>query len=264
MDFKILKDYLPLMTTLLAASLTYFFGYKKGKNEKFTSQLEDNLSNIISPLFHAMKKINEEESLFQREKLIREFFAKYTSEGTSIYKISNKSILDWFYDTYDFYLIFVKDKSDENWENFWVYFNELYHKVRVEYKNVRGIIYSDYKWYSTLVQKNYLLRALVEILAFIYETVKFFIASCLFIIAIAVFQRFEGTTLIPAEFTKVVLELLFIFLMICCFLTIVLSDYFSSKQAQKDSFLKILFQKLFPTISEKWNRTFEFNLEKEN
>jgi len=34
-DLKIFKDYLPLVTTLVAATLTYFFGYKKGQKEKF-------------------------------------------------------------------------------------------------------------------------------------------------------------------------------------------------------------------------------------
>lgn len=263
LDFNIFKDYLPLITTLLATSLTYLFGYKKGKKEKFVYQLEDNLSGIISPLLHGMRKIKEAENSFQREKLIKNFFDKYTSEETKIYKISNKSVLDWFYTTHEYYLIFTKNKNIETWEAFWVHFEELYYKIGLEFKTVRRIIYSDYKWYLTLTQRNYLSQMLSELLVFIYETSKFLITSCLLFISFAIFDKLEGSNLIPNEITKVALYLLFILLMIVCILMTILSDYHSAKQLQKDSISSMFIKKFLPRIYHKWNSKMVFNIEKE-
>lgn len=74
LDLSKIKDYLPIVTTILAALLTYFFGFRKVKKDKFDIQIEEALKEILSPMLHSLRFIMREENAFQREKLLKGFF----------------------------------------------------------------------------------------------------------------------------------------------------------------------------------------------
>lgn len=112
-DFSKIKD-IPLFTTISAAFLTYLFGFRKGKLEKFNSQLEDNLINIISPMLHYIKNIQREDSPLRREKLLDKFFQEYSSKATKLFKIASKDLLDIYYKTEELFYLFLKERTENN------------------------------------------------------------------------------------------------------------------------------------------------------
>lgn len=157
-----LKDFMPLLAVIIAATLTYLLGFRKGKEERFNKQLEENLSSILSPMLHAIKHIERVEETLNREELLKNFFSKYSSQETKLYILSSKEILEWYFLTEDLFYDFLKIKTKDNWETFWVYFKRLSQLINEEYYSVRGIIYSDYRWLLGLNQKNYLIKIFIE------------------------------------------------------------------------------------------------------
>ena len=89
-DINKIKDYIPFATVFLGAFLAYIFGFRKAKLDKFNNLLEENLSQIISPMFHSSKKIMNLTNASNRQDHLVKFFEKYSSEESKIYKISNK------------------------------------------------------------------------------------------------------------------------------------------------------------------------------
>ncbi|ERI92250.1 hypothetical protein HMPREF1982_02507 [Clostridiales bacterium oral taxon 876 str. F0540] len=262
-NYKDIKDYLPIITTILAALLTYFFVFRKGKKDKFNTQIEEGLEEIISPMLHSLRFIMREKNPFQREKLIKAFFFKYSSEETKLYKMCSKYIVDWYYKTEDLFYEFIDSRKKEDWEIFWVYFYKYNIMINEEYKSIRTIIYSDYRWLVDLNQKNPFLRLVIEFFVLIYEMCKFIILSCFIFIMGFIVDNIQGKHLIPAYLKQLALLILFIFLLVYCILLMCLSSYASQKQMLKESHSRMFFQKVFPRVYNIWNRYIYMDVEKE-
>lgn len=95
-NFSYIKDYIPVILAILTPILTYLIGVRKGNNEKFDLQLENNLKDVISPMLHEIKAITrQQEESNERNKLLKKFLksmelviANYTKCQTSIYVIN--------------------------------------------------------------------------------------------------------------------------------------------------------------------------------
>lgn len=262
-DFSIVKDYLPIITAILTAVLTYFFGFRKRKNDKFNIQIEEGLGEILSPMLHSLRVIMREENAFQREKLLKAFFLKFSSEETKLYKMSSKYILDWYYKTEDLFYNFRNSRKKEDWEMFWVYFYKYNIMINEEYRSVRSIIYSDYKWLIDVNQKNPFLRLVIEFFVLIYELSKFIIGSCFAFMLGFIIENIQGKHIIPGVLKQIVFYALLIALLVYGMLLICLSNYASAKQMQRESYTRIFFQKIFPKFYHVWDKYIHIDVEKE-
>ncbi|PEA52929.1 hypothetical protein CON64_20905 [Bacillus pseudomycoides] len=89
-----IKEFLPFILPILTAIVGYIFGQKTSKVNRFYSQNENNLKNIIEPLYFGIKSIKREKSTFQKEKLLDKLFDSYILENKGIYQLGNKDLVD--------------------------------------------------------------------------------------------------------------------------------------------------------------------------
>lgn len=258
MDYSKLTHYIPLLTTVLAAYLTYFFGYRKGKLNKFFNEVEENINDILSPMFHDIRQINRLEIPFKREELLKKFFCKYGSNSTNLHKIGERYILELYYSTEDLFYNFTKIRSNENWTKFYTKFYELYNQVKKEYDINHDIIYCNYTWHKCLNEKNYLLRLISEIGVFLYETLKFIVSAGFLLLVPMIVEYNTGKWAITIEFIQAYLILLFIFSGIFGALMMFSSDYNRLKTMQKRKsdlrkFLERNFPKIFVSNNDDYN-----------
>lgn len=264
LEISMIKDYIPLITTVIAALLTYFLGFRKGKQEKFNIQMEKSLEEVLSPMFNELRIIKREENAFQREKLLKNFFEKYGCENTNVFKISSKYIHDWYYKTEELFNIFIKEKSQQEWDNFWVYFNKFYTMVNNEYNTIRGIIYSDYRWLIDLNQKNCFLRITMEILIIMYEGIKFSIRVEIILLVGIIIDHIQNGKLVSMYFKQAVSISLVLSLLFYGLLLVVLADYSSAKHMQRESLFNNIIKKLQNKIlPKKLRKIIDIDIEKE-
>lgn len=250
LDISIIKDYLTLITAIIVAILTYFLGVRKKKQDKFNVQMEKCLEEIISPMFNEIRLIKREENAFHRQKLLKEFFLKYSKEDTKLFKMSSKPIHDFYYKTEELYLKFEKDKKKDKWDTFWVCFNRFYNMIDNEYNTIRENIYSDYKWLMDLSKKNCFWRITFEILILFFEGIKFlFTVDFIFLICI-IFDNIEGQNSMPMYFKQIVVWILVICIIFYFILFAILTDYFLAREKQRrESIFKLMIKKLKRKIS---------------
>jgi len=260
---NLIKDYLPIITVILTGVLTYLFGFRKGKIEKFHSRLEESLGDIITPLLHDVKIIQREEDTFRKEELIKAFFLRYSNVDSKLYKLSSKFMIDWYYITEEYFYIFLKSRLDEDWRNFWVYFINLLGMIQEEFNDIRGILFADFRWQMGINKKSIFMKIAYEVLVLIYELIKFVI----FIVSVFIFgciiDSIEGKKLIPIDIKKFSILILLLLLVVFGILFAILSQYVTSLQMQKTNTLKKLLEKIFPKFYKKWDKFISIDLEKE-
>lgn len=262
-EFSEIKEYMQIITTVVAALLGYLFAFKKLNKEKFYTQLDDNLGGILTPMYHEIKKIMREESGFQREKLLKSFFEKHTSENTNIYKISNKSILDTFYNTEELFYNFTKNRNRYNWEQFWISFDNLNNIIDGEIITIRGVIYSDYRWSIVLSQKNFMWRFVFEVSASIVEMLKFLIVICTGAIFIFIVALKRGEPIVSGDVISLLITILGTLIMIYITIYVPLSNHYSLKKKQRESFFMRDLEKGRPRLYNMINKIMSFFINSE-
>ncbi|CUU46933.1 hypothetical protein [Clostridium beijerinckii] len=197
MSISIIKDYLPVITAVVVAFLTYLLGLRKRKKDKFNLQMEVGLKEILSPMFNTIRVIKREESAFQREKLLKNFFEKYSYQDTNVFEIPSRIIHDLYYECDNLFLKFIKERSDDSWDAFWIYFDRFDKEIVKEYKTIRENVYLDYKWLMCLNEKNYFIRIFLEACASIFEMAKVLIMGSCIVIFIIIMDNIQGKKTIP-------------------------------------------------------------------
>lgn len=263
-NFSYIKDYIPVILAILTPILTYLIGVRKGNNEKFNLQLENNLKDVISPMIHEIKAITrKQEESNERNKLLKKFFEKYGASDSKLYEMSNKYIADRYYETEKYYYEFMKNRNQNDWEDFWTYFINFNKLIDNEYNKIKGILYSNYVWLMDLSNKNKILRILMEIMVMLYELTKFsLMASGLFLFALIILL-IKGNVVIYG-YVKVITCLWFLAsVALWGVLTMCVSTYIQAIQVQKDSEIRKALERKFPKLIKKYDEFIYFDLEKE-
>ncbi len=167
-----IKEYLPFIIPILAATLGYIFGQRTTKINRFYTQNENNLKNVIEPLFLSLKMIMKEDSAFKRKKLLDDLFKTYLLEKKGIYQIGNKDLIDKLFYVEGLYKEFKKKQKEEEWKDFWIELNYFYNAIKNEYWNNFYTLYKEYRWYLHSLDKNMFVRFFYEIIRLLKETVN--------------------------------------------------------------------------------------------
>ncbi|WP_234122372.1 hypothetical protein [Clostridium hydrogenum] len=263
-NFSYIKDYIPVILAILTPILTYLIGVRKGNNEKFDLQLENNLKDVISPMLHEIKAITrQQEESNERNKLLKKFFEKYGASDSKLYEMSNKYICDKYYETEKYYYKFMQNKNQNNWEDFWTYFISFNKLIDNEYNKIKSILYSNYVWLMDLSNKNKISRVFMEIMVMFYELSKFILMACIiFLIAMVIYYE-EDKSFIHGYDIKIMILLSLAILIVNMILSSCLSEYIQAIQNQKDSMIKKYLRRKHPNIIKKYDEFIYFDLEKE-
>lgn len=248
-----LQPIVPLVIALLAAFLGYIFGQRKKKLDRFYSQVQDNLKDACSPMFHEIRLIQRTESSIKREALLEKFFEKYRAETTNIYKIGDTSILKLFYEVEDFYNSFVKQHSKESWEKFWYKFHLFCIMVQNEYWDNFSVVYGEYRWRRFIWKKNYLLRIVNEIIGILYETTLFLVIVNLLVIYFIIFDYLTAQKFFPIQLLKYALLSATVSLSFWG-LMLVLGSHYLALTRHGTGIIRTLFEKRFPRLFRSWDK----------
>lgn len=196
--------FLPIVSSLILASLGYFFGQKRKRNEQFIKYVEHSLDEVCAPLLYELKKIKNINDSYQKEKLIRAMFDKYTAENSKIHKIGNIYILECFLELEKTFLSVVKDRESKDWIKFNVQFDRFYDMIEEEYWSTITVMYRDYRWFTYNFNKNYYVKHLVNLLRFMYETAKFFVIVWFLGFYFLIYQRIIGEEIFPQYIKEII------------------------------------------------------------
>lgn len=161
-----IKEYIPFIIPIVAATVGYIFGQRTTKVNRFYTQNENNLKTVIEPLFLSIKVIMRETSGFKREKLLDDLFELHILEGKGLYQIGNKDLIDKFFYVEELYNDFKKDKSVEKWKEFWIALSCYYKSIKKEYWSNFYTLYRNYRWYLHSLNKNIFVRIFLRRLDF--------------------------------------------------------------------------------------------------
>lgn len=167
MDLKeLVKDYLwivPLIATVLGASIGYFWGQRTKKQERLFNQTYESLKDVCSPMYHEMKLIFREPLIEKRDSGLEDFFTRYKSIQTDLFKIGNIKIIQEFYIVENLYLMYTQNPTKEHWVEFWYNFQTFYNLIESEYSTNLKALYGEYRWNRKVNQKEPLMKLLIEV-----------------------------------------------------------------------------------------------------
>lgn len=178
--FKLLKEYLPIITAFLGATLAYIFNNRKYKFERFHTEIEESLKGFYSPIFHEMRNIKldmehfNKEKLKDKEKLLNDFIKKHVREDTGVYKSFNGNLIELLYEMDELLIKYSIDKEEKYIKESIKKFNKIYLLVEREYWDIQKSLYREYHWHKQLNKRSYIIRAFMELCSLFYDTMQFF------------------------------------------------------------------------------------------
>jgi hypothetical protein len=252
-------SYLPLVTAILSALLGYFFGQRTKKTERVIQYSQDNIKEIYSPMYHQLLEIfNEYLTSIERENLLDIFFKKHLAPDTTIFKLGNVELLDVFYELSQKYSKFKSIRDNSIWKDFWLALeNDLYLKVKEEYRSLNSLVYHEFKWQQHILNKPYWLKSYFELMKFLFETSKGTVVALTLMVYISGFLKLFGNDLLPADFFKLSFMFLGMSLTIMISLVVPNIPYISlSTGSKKNSFGRLILKKMVPKLLDWWDKLF--------
>jgi hypothetical protein len=251
-----LTTYLPLMSAILSLTLGYFFGIRTKKNDRLFQYTQENIKEVLSPMYHEMLVIIEEGLVPKdRENLIFAFFKTHQSSNTLIYKFGNMDLFEAFYDLSIRYREFKQTRNESLWKEFWHEFeNTFFYKLKKEYIKSTSLIFHEFKWQQYIQTKPYWLKSYYEVMKFLFETMQgIIVISLLFVYFSGLFKLF-GLGLFPKDFFTFSCIILGLSVIVTLILIMPNFTYIDLKSNSKQSFFRNTLKKLLPKLSDKWDK----------
>ncbi|KAA6450355.1 hypothetical protein [Bacillus swezeyi] len=231
MDFsflKFIKDYLPVVAVFVSAFIAFISTIRHKDLERFYKNAENNLEQIIEPMYYRIKYIEGINNADQKLKNINVFFEIYNFKTINISKMGNRRLIDLFFETEAVLNQYLSNKDDKTEELLLSKVRRLYLAIEKEYWRLFEAIYKDYNWYKKTVDMNYVFRFLSRIFLFIEQTL--YAATWIvlgFILIITVENIFNEGNLVEAlksigaeGFQDIIIVLLMFFFILLIFLYI--------------------------------------------
>ncbi|MGK5509429.1 hypothetical protein [Brevibacillus formosus] len=258
---KELLVFLPLFIAIVGAVIAYFFGQRSKNLERFYDQTKTSLKEITSPIFHELRNINATQIPEKKERLLRNFFEKYSSKDTNIYLIGNRFILEYYYKLHNFFNAFLITRNEKDWEEFCQRYDGFFITIEEEYWKTFEISYSEYKWNQFNMNKNIFFRLWNGTVRFLHITSKVIVVVAGFCVYFAIYDQlviafFKDMNILPDDFFIFSIMLLFLSLILYSFMTMVNSYQLGYTQKGKGLFYKIL-KKACPNAMRKWDKLWD-------
>ena len=250
-----IKDLWPIFMLLLSALIGYQFSRRSKGNDLFLESLTKSYENAYFPMYIRLKKIkNQDED--QKLELLKEFFETYNSYESTLKLLASASLLEWFFDMNQKYIVFSKEGDESSKEVFWKSFEDFYIKIENEFWEAHEIIYKDYFISKTLIKKNPFLRIFMELSILLYKITTFLLYLCGFILYLSIWNHFNPLKIFPSSWTVRDSILLFLgALFLQSFMLIISSWYISIRNKRKTKFLS---KKLAEKANKVWQSIIRF------
>jgi len=264
---KNIITFLPLIISIIAAVITYFFGQRSKNLDKFYKQTQKSLTEVTSPIYHELKAIKVTNLPEKREKLLQQFFEKYLKESTNIYHIGNRFVIviEYFYNLYDKFCEFMRTRNQNDWNEFWLRFESFrfesfFVMIEEEYWKTFEITYSDYKWHQYNMTKNIFFRVWNSVVRFLFDFSKVVVAVTGFLVYLTMYDKIQvfitEKNIFPSNFFNLSLTLLFLSVMFFGVMGIINSYQLAYIQSG-ESFIRKLIKNKFHGVVKKWDVLWE-------
>lgn len=165
-----IKDYLPVIVVLISAVIAFVSNNRHKDLDRFYKNAEENLYNLIEPMYYKMEKIEKISDEIHKLEAIRNYFNTYNPENINISKLGNRQLIDKFLDSHTAFHHYLTEIDDKNLRTLFRKFRSLRFSLEKEYWNLFETIYKDYNWFKKSVGMNYLFRFFVRITVFFERT----------------------------------------------------------------------------------------------
>jgi hypothetical protein len=205
MDVIKIKDYLPLIIALLTLFIGYIVAIRHKKIDRFYSQVHESLKDVIGPMLFEIRRIQKSNNIDERDNLIESFFSKYTQTDSPLYKIANSFLLEWFFEMEESFNKYRHFPTDDNWEEFWLFFYRFHVMIKNEFWTNFRTLYYEFRWEKNIWgTNNYLLRFLKQTIRFILDTLNFLVGALLILFAYIIWSNFKGEYTLPKEYIELI------------------------------------------------------------
>lgn len=243
------QPYLPFIIPLVVAGIAYFFGQRTNKINRFYTQVENSLKNMIEPLYFKLKDIQKQDDEEKRENMLEDFFEGQFNKN--IASIGNKDIIRWLIRVEKEYRKFKVERTEDLWKEFWILLQYFYNMVENEYWKNFCALYGDYIWYQNNLTTNFLLRFWNELIRMMSESFKFLSLVLSFSVVFAIYEYllhhfFDQKRFLPEGSLQLSSILLLLVIVIMTVLNII-SNLGPQIQRRKIS----LIEKLYEVITNK-------------
>lgn len=244
-------QFLPVISSMIAAFLGYFFGQRGKKNQQFIKQVENSLDEVCAPLFYELKKIKEISNNYKKEKMLKVMFEKYTAENSKVHKIGNMNILECFYELEKTFSILSKERKDNDRIKFNIQFSKFYSMVEKEYWINVTVMYRDYRWFTYSSSKSYFTKYVVGLTRFIYEIAKLFVIIWLLGCYLLIYQKIIGQAIVPLFVSEIIIYSSAPVILLFLFTWMIIITY-KGVIYQKRSEVSRWMRKKFPRLMHFW------------
>lgn len=250
--------YLPLIAAVIAATLSYILGGRSRKNDVILQSTKENLKDIISPMYNEIElRVKSIGNAKEREKLLDDFFERYTTNDTVIYKLGSLRLIDEFYDLYKKYKEFKGARSEKAWKEFWWEFDNIFFpKLKDNYRNSINLIYRDFNWQQYILTKSYWKRFYHEVMKFLLDTMKGVNIVSILSLYFSVIFKIAGLKFFPDDLWKLSIMLLLLSLALTGLLILFNIQYLAMSSISKQSFERKIVRKIAPNLLDKWDNMF--------
>ncbi len=201
--WDILKNF-PVVTSIITATISAFLGYfyyqRNKKAEQFQNQVNENIRDVCSPIFIFLRKINRSQDFYTKQSQLKEFFEKYSSPDSKIYKLGN-GIVEKYFELDDLFYTCNTEKYDEDrWLDFWCMYHNFYKTIVDEYWNNLYVVYGNFKWDRFIQQKNIYLRIYYNIIRLLYDTSVFSVLACSVALYFAILNALDSNKIFSDKY----------------------------------------------------------------
>ncbi|MGZ9819397.1 hypothetical protein ACXM0N_26395 [Peribacillus simplex] len=251
LNIKAYLPYLPLIIAFIAASLGYILGQRNSKINRFLQQADINLNEVCGPIFFSLKRIFEVSDEGVREKLLDSFFVQFSTTNSNLYKVGNKSIIDWFINYEKLYYQFKKSREFEDWKKFWEELAYLKGLIEDEYWKNFDSLYGEYRWFQKTLTSNFFVRIWYELIHLLFQATQFSIIVCILFVYFSFWDYFFVGKF-PSETILLAVILLFVTVSIYGLLLIVGLNINRLKR-QRNSWPRTLGIRFVPKFLNFWD-----------
>ena len=249
------KDLWPIFMLLLTALIGYQFSRRSKRNDLFLEGLTKSYENAYFPMYMRVKNIKDQDEDRKLE-LFKEFVESYNSYESTLKLLASASLLEWFFDIHQKYLVFSRQGDESSKEVFWKSFEDFYVMIENEFWEAHEIIYKDYSISKTLINKNPFLRIFMELSILLYNITTFLLYLCGFILYLSIWNNLKPSNIFPSWWTVKNSVLLFLgALFLQLFMLIVSSWYVSIRNKRKT---RLLLKKLEEKAKKVWQSIIRF------
>ena len=252
-----IQPFLPLVFSISIGILGYLFGVRTRKIDRFFSQVQENLDQVSSPLFHDVRAIERQVRSYDRDRLLEILFYKYGGAEHPIYKIGNRYIWECYYQLEDKYYAFSKNRTQENWSNFWVYFDQFSSKVKSEYKLNSLVMSRQYEWMRFISGKGFLTKLYHETCRILYETLTSLVIASMFLIFFIFWDVLSGSHLMSEKIISLSFSGISIISVFWGLSMLSAGKYISlTSLTLEKSVVRLLVERKFPKTYQSWDKKF--------